>query len=214
MTLPLQIATLRGNVFFSDFQDKRIFEPFSRNVLPMSVSSGKEGIHMQDMRRKKICIIGASAVGKTSLVASYSGAVFSSGYHPTLGVRITIAVVAISERLKELVVWDIKGESEFYRINPAYLYGSDGYVLVADGTRRATLGQAMDLQTCMKDLVGDIPHVMLINKLDLDDIWEMDDALLSTIRSQVSDVYTCSARGGITIHNAIETLARRMWGVK
>jgi small GTP-binding protein len=169
---------------------------------------------MQGMRRKKICIIGASAVGKTSLVASYSGAVFNSGYQSTLGVRITRAVVAVSERLKELVVWDIKGESEFYRINPAYLYGSDGYVLVADGTRRATLNQAMDLQTCMKELVGDIPHVLLINKLDLDDIWEMDDALLSTIRSQVSDVYTCSARGGITIHNAIEALARRMWGVK
>jgi hypothetical protein len=169
---------------------------------------------MQGMRRKKICIIGASAVGKTSLVASYSGAVFSSGYQSTLGVRITRAVVAISERLKELVVWDIKGESEFYLIPPAYLYGSEGYVIVADGTRRATLDHAMDLQTRMKEIVGEIPHVLLINKADLDDIWEVDDALLSTIRPQVPDVYTCSARGGITIHNAIDTLARRMWGVK
>jgi small GTP-binding protein len=175
---------------------------------------GIKGIHMQDMRKKKICIIGASAVGKTSLVASYSGAVFSNGYQSTLGVRITRAVVAISERLKELVVWDIRGESEFYHIDPAYLYGSEGYVLVADGTRRATLDQAMVLKTRMKELVGDIPHVLLINKVDLDDIWEMDDALLSTIRPQVPDVYTCSARGGITIHNAIENLARKMWGVK
>jgi len=176
--------------------------------------AGMEGIHMQDMRRKKICIIGASAVGKTSLVAGYSGSVFSSGYQSTLGVRITRAVVAISERLKELVVWDIRGESEFYHIDPAYLYGSEGYVLVADGTRRTTLDCAIDLQTCMKELVGDIPHVLLINKVDLDDIWEIDDALLSAIRSQVPDVYTCSARGGITIHNAIENLAHRMWGVK
>jgi small GTP-binding protein len=169
---------------------------------------------MKEMRRKKICIIGASAVGKTSLVASYSGAVFSSGYQSTLGVRITRAVVAISERLKELVVWDIRGESEFYSIDPAYLYGSEGYVLVADGTRRTTLDHAMDLQTRMKELIGDIPHVLLINKKDLDDIWEVDDTLLSTIQAQVPDVYTCSARGGITLHNAIETLAHRMWGVK
>ena len=175
---------------------------------------GIKGIHMQDMRRKKICIIGASAVGKTSLVASYSGSVFSSGYQSTLGVRITRAVVAISERLKELVVWDIRGESEFYRIDPAYLYGSDGYVLVADGTRRATLDCAMDLQTRMEKIVGDIPHVLLINKLDLNDIWEVDDTLLSSIHAQVPDVYTCSAHGGITIHTAIENLARRMWGVK
>jgi small GTP-binding protein len=175
---------------------------------------GNKGIHMLGMRRKKICIIGASAVGKTSLVASYSGAVFNSGYQSTLGVRITRAVVAISERLKELIVWDIKGESEFYSIDPAYLSGTHGYVLVADGTRRATLDHAMNLQTRMKELVGEIPHVLLINKVDLDEIWEMDDALLSTIRSQVTDVYTCSARGGLTIHNAIDTLARRMWDVK
>ena len=139
---------------------------------------------------------------------------FSSGYQSTLGVRITRAIVAISERLKELVVWDIKGESEFYRIDPAYLYGSDGYVLVADGTRRTTLDHAMYLQTRMKEIVGKIPCVLLINKADLGDIWEMDDALLSTIRSQVQDVHTCSARSGLTIHNAIDTLARKMWGVK
>jgi small GTP-binding protein len=169
---------------------------------------------MQGMRRKKICIIGASAVGKTSLVASYSGALFNSGYQSTLGVRVTRAVVAISERLKELVVWDIRGESEFYSINPAYLYGSEGYVLVADGTRRTTLEQAMDLQIRMKGIAGDIPHVLLINKVDLSDIWEVDDALITAIRTQVPDVYTCSARGGITVHNAIEALARRMWGVK
>ncbi len=169
---------------------------------------------MQDVRRKKICIIGAAAVGKTSLVASYSGSVFSSGHQSTLGVRITRVVVAISERLKELVVWDIRGESEFYRIDPAYLYGSDGYVLVADGTRLATLDCAMDLQARMEKIVGDIPHVLLINKLDLNDIWEVDDAFLSSVHARVSDVYSCSAHGGITIHTAIENLARRLWGVK
>jgi hypothetical protein len=56
--------------------------------------------------------------------------------------------------------------------------------------------------------------VMLINKMDLSDIWEMDEALLSSIRAQVKGVYTCSARGGITIHTAIEALAREMWELK
>jgi small GTP-binding protein len=175
---------------------------------------GKEGIHMRNMRRKKVCIIGASAVGKTSLVATYSGAAFSSSYQSTLGVKITTAVVTISERLKELVVWDIKGESEFYRIPPVYLSGSAGCVLVADGTRRATVEHALDLRARMKEIAGEIPHVMLINKMDLSDIWEIDEALLSSIRTQVKGVYTCSARGGITIHTAIEALAREMWGLK
>ena len=66
----------------------------------------------------------------------------------------------------------------------------------------------------MMEIAGDIPHVLLINKKDLSDIWEVDEALLSSVREQVKGVYTCSARGGITIHNSMEALARQMWGVK
>jgi small GTP-binding protein len=169
---------------------------------------------MRDIRRKKVCFIGASAVGKTSLVATYSAAAFSSEYQSTLGVMITTAVVSISERLKELVVWDIKGESEFYRIPPVYLNGSSGCVLVADGTRRSTLEYALDLRSRMMEIAGEIPHVLLINKMDLTDLWEIEEDLISSVRSQVRNVYTCSARGGITIHTAMEDLAREMWGVK
>ena len=167
---------------------------------------------MQPVRRKKICMLGAAAAGKTSLVARYSGVIVTGGYQSTLGARVTRAVVTVSERLRELVVWDIKGESDFYRIPPAYLLGSDGYVLVADGTRRATVEHALDLRDRMRALTGEIPHFMLINKMDLRDVWEVDEDLLAALRTQVPGVYCCSARGGIALHNAMEALARAMWG--
>ncbi|HPS94210.1 MAG TPA: ADP-ribosylation factor-like protein [Deltaproteobacteria bacterium] len=169
---------------------------------------------MRNMQRKKVCFIGASAVGKTSLVAACSGAALPGEYESTLGVRITKAVVTTGERLKELVLWDIKGESEFYRIPPVYLAGSDGYVLVADGTRRASVEHAMELKARVGEIAGDLPHVLLITKKDLFDAWEVDEALLSSLRARGEVAYPCSARGGIGVQNAMEALARAMWGVK
>lgn len=166
------------------------------------------------MQRKKVCIIGASAVGKTSLVSFYSGKAFDSQYHSTLGARISTAAVSVRERLRELVIWDIKGETEFYHVPSSYFHGCEGCVLVADGTRPNTAGQALDMLSNLELITGEIPCVMLINKLDLHDRWEFDEVQLSFLREQIADVYTCSARGGITMQNAMETLARKMWGAK
>lgn len=169
---------------------------------------------MRNMQRKKVCFLGAAAAGKTSLVAAFSGAAPPAEYHSTPGVRVTKAVVTISERLRELVLWDIKGEGEFYRIPPVYLAGSDGYVLVADGTRRASVEHAMELRARVREIAGDLPHVLLITKKDLFEAWEVDEALLTSLRARGEVVYPCSARGGIGVQNAMEALARAMWGVK
>ncbi|HOS98065.1 MAG TPA: ADP-ribosylation factor-like protein [Deltaproteobacteria bacterium] len=168
---------------------------------------------MREAQRKKICILGAAAVGKTSLMAGYSGQAVSGDYASTLGVRITRAVVPVRGRLRELIVWDIKGESAFYRIPPEYLLGAHGCVYVADGTRRGTLERALDIRARMREIIGDIPELMLVNKLDLRDIWEVDEDQLSSLNSMGLAVHAVSAHGGLALHTAMEGLARAMWGV-
>lgn len=169
---------------------------------------------MQNLRRKKICIIGASAVGKTNIISRFSGGGFDNRYHTTLGVCITKVTVAIGGRLKELVIWDIKGECEFYKIPPAYLYGSDGYVLVADGTRASTCDYALGLRTRLRDYLGTLPHILMVNKDDLSQVWDLDQQAMAMLRRQVPSVYSVSALTGAGIHDAMDSLSREMWGVK
>lgn len=169
---------------------------------------------MQQSARKKICVLGAAAVGKSSLVADYAGGDFSAKYHSTLGARITRATVVIRERLRELVVWDIKGESEFYHIPSGYLYGCDGYVLVADGTRRATWEHALELHQRMQAMLGDIPHVLLCNKMDLEHAWELDDATLAYLQSHIPDCFVCSAFRGDGMVDAMVALGHALWRAK
>ena len=98
------------------------------------------------MIQKKVCMLGAFAVGKTSLVARYVHSIFSDKYLTTIGVKIDKKPVSLLRGEMELILWDIYGEDEFQKVRMSYLQGASAYLLVADGTRRATLEVAASLQ--------------------------------------------------------------------
>jgi len=85
--------------------------------------------------QKKICMLGAFSVGKTSLVKRYVDSVFSETYLTTVGVKIDKKVIDLSGRTVNLILWDLAGEDDINAFRMAYLRGAAGYVLVADGTR-------------------------------------------------------------------------------
>ena len=98
------------------------------------------------MMQKKVCMLGGFAVGKTSLVRRFVSNVFSDHYHTTIGVTVEKKSVIVDDRDVMLVLWDLYGEDEFQRVRDSYLRGSAGYILVMDGTRKATLDTALALQ--------------------------------------------------------------------
>jgi GTPase SAR1 family protein len=76
---------------------------------------------MSTVIKKKICMVGSFAVGKTSLVRQYVRSMFSEKYHSTVGVKIDKKSVAVDDRTVDLILWDIQGEDEFQRVHIAYL---------------------------------------------------------------------------------------------
>ena len=89
------------------------------------------------MIQKKICLLGGTAVGKTSLVARYVRNLFSDKYLSSIGVKVDKKVLTVDGADVSLVLWDIHGDDQFETIRTAYLRGTSGYLLVADGTRRS-----------------------------------------------------------------------------
>ena len=65
------------------------------------------------MIQKKICMLGAFAVGKTSLVKQYVSGIFSEKYHTTVGVKIDKKMVEVDGQSMTLILWDLHGEDEF-----------------------------------------------------------------------------------------------------
>ena len=162
------------------------------------------------MISKKICLLGSFAVGKTSLIARFVASLFSEKYHTTLGVKIDKKLVRLTNQEITLVIWDLAGEDAFQRVEEAYLRGASGYLLVADGTRRATLDTALQLQKRAQATVGVVPFHLLINKSDLVDDWDLDDHLLEELGSQRWSMLKTSAKTGAGVETAFISLAQAM----
>src|SRR3984885_8090934 len=162
------------------------------------------------MLQKKICMLGSFSVGKTSLVKRFVESIFSERYLTTVGVKIDKrGVSAGGERTQ--VLWDVLGEDEYQKIRMSYLRGASGYLLVADGTRPATLDKAMAIQEEAEKNFGPTPYVVALNKCDLTAEWEMPTEREAEIGGRaLGAVVRTSAKTGEGVELAFDSLAKAM----
>lgn len=164
------------------------------------------------MTQKKVCMLGAFAAGKTSLVSRYVRNTFSEKYLTTVGVRIERQSVRAGGRELDLILWDLHGEDEFQSVRPTYLRGASACVLVVDRTRRATLDTAFRLHEDIRATVGDVPCAYMVNKTDLEERWTVANSDVDNLRRQGSIVIATSAKTGLGVGDAFEALVRAMLG--
>jgi small GTP-binding protein len=160
--------------------------------------------------QRKICMLGGFSVGKTSLVKRYVQSVFSEAYLTTVGVKIDKKTVTLGDRTVHLILWDLAGEDDMASLRMSYMRGSAGYVLVADGTRPATLETALSLRKRVEAEYGPLPFALLINKNDLREQWAVSDADLEELRRGGWWVRSSSARTGEGVDDAFTDLASRV----
>jgi small GTP-binding protein len=160
--------------------------------------------------QKKICMLGAYGVGKTSLVSRYVHSIFSDKYQTTVGVKIDKKALTLGGQEINLVLWDLYGEDQFQRIQSFYLRGSSGYLLVADGTRPETLEVAQSIQGRAEEILGKIPFLLLVNKADLE--WRLEETKIQALREGGWDIRYTSAKTGEAVEDAFADLAHRMLG--
>ena len=162
------------------------------------------------MIQKKICMLGGFAVGKTSLVARYVRSIFSDKYLSTVGVKIDKKQVSIDGQDVQLMLWDVNGQDDYQAVQASHLRGMSGYLLVVDGTRRATLETARQLEQKAKETVGEVPFILLLNKSDLSESWEIDEQAIFKLSENGWRVFKTSAKSGDGVEKAFEMLARAM----
>ena len=157
---------------------------------------------------RKICLLGDFSVGKTSAVARYVRSTFSESYLTTVGVKVDTKVVDLVDGPSmRLVLWDIAGSSKLGQTRLNYVTGAHGFVLVADGTRRDTVSSALDLwQQATEALNAEVPAVLLVNKVDLADEWDISPELIESISRSLS-VFCTSAKTGESIEQAFAEIA-------
>ncbi len=162
------------------------------------------------MIQKKVCLLGTSGVGKTSLVAQFVHSMFSEKYLTTVGVKIDKKTVRIGAEDVMLMIWDLAGDDDFQRLQMSYLRGTSGFLLVADGTRAGTLEQVLELKARVEPSMGGAPFLLALNKADLAPQWEVDEARVASLAAEGWHVIKTSAKEGERVEEAFAELARRM----
>jgi|SRR5215475_5859776 len=164
------------------------------------------------MLQKKICMLGSFAVGKTSLVRRFVESIYSDVYQTTVGVKVDKKNVQVNGADLTLVLWDIYGEDDYQKMRWTYLRGASGYLLVAEGTRKATIDKAVSLEQRVREEVGVIPFVFALNKCDLLQDWEVDSAVEAQLADKGWNTLRSSAKTGEGVEEAFCLLARKMLG--
>ena len=157
------------------------------------------------MIQKKVCMLGATAVGKTSLVARFVSNLFSDKYHTSIGVKVDKKALRIGEEDVSLLLWDIYGDDDFQKLRTTYLRGAAGYLLVVDSTRRSSLEKAYEIKQNVEFALGPIPFVLVLNKTDLVDAWDLPsefDPNWTVVKS--------SAKTGVGVEEAFAALAAKV----
>ena len=159
---------------------------------------------------KKVCMVGPFAVGKTSLVRRFVESIFSDTYLTTIGVKISKKQIESGEDKVQLMIWDIEGVDVFTELNPSYLRGAAGVLLVLDGTRPKSVEMTTELYKVLCEHLPGVPIVGLLNKSDLKYDWKLGTSDLEEIESLGITTIDTSAKTGHNVELAFATMVEKM----
>ncbi len=159
------------------------------------------------MIQKKIGLLGAPGVGKTSLVRRFVHTLFDDKYLTTIGVKVDKKIVRVGDADVTLMLWDVAGAEEHFSVPSSYMRGAAGYLLVIDGTRPPTLECAAEIVEQLDRELGPMPFVLVLNKIDLADQWKINDADLAALTGRAHAVIRSSAKTGEGVEQAFMELA-------
>lgn len=155
-------------------------------------------------------MLGATAVGKTSLVRRFVESLFSEKYQATIGVKIDRKLVESPNGQVSLLLWDLQGEDDLARVRLSYLRGASGLIFVADGTREDTVRTAKGIQDSARETLGEVPAVLLLNKADLTEFWRVDDKFAQEHGPTGVPVLRTSAKSSDNVEAAFGKLVQLM----
>uniref|UniRef100_A0A8C5IC74 RAB31, member RAS oncogene family n=1 Tax=Junco hyemalis TaxID=40217 RepID=A0A8C5IC74_JUNHY len=167
---------------------------------------------MMAIRELKVCLLGDTGVGKSSIVCRFVQDHFDHNISPTIGASFMTKTVPCGNELHKFLIWDTAGQERFHSLAPMYYRGSAAAVIVYDITKQDSFHT---LKKWVKELKEHGPEniVMAIagNKCDLSDIREvpMKDAK-EYAESIGAIVVETSAKNAVNIEELFQGISQQI----
>jgi small GTP-binding protein len=165
----------------------------------------------------KVCIVGDSEVGKTTLVNQYLKRRFVADAQRTIGSNFFVQYVKIPEdkNMLTLQIWDLAGQPRFKWVRYAFYKGASGIVYAFDLTRKETFESLFDWKEEVESKIGVVSNILVGNKLDLlnSDNRLIDEKETNNLKESLSsyDYHETSAKIGTNVKDVFDVLALEMY---
>jgi len=168
--------------------------------------------------KKKVCLLGSFAVGKTSLIERFVYNRFDEKYLTTIGVKISQKILPPVQdpqggRLIQhtFLIWDIAALSKFDSVVLNYFRGAAGALAVADLTRPETIGDLYEFCEKFRSVCPAARFVIIGNKID---IFQQDEKTLLELKKTAArystELLLTSAKTGQQVQDAFLILSQKM----
>ena len=164
--------------------------------------------------RRKVCLLGAPGVGKTSLVRRFVEHSFVEDQQSSIAMQISKGTVDVGDISLEMMLWDPEGSEAWGQYNRSFISGASGLIFVVDATRPRTLDHLLEAQTKGRGFIGSRPAVLIVNKVDLEEDAALTKAQVDAARKLDWHIARASAKSGDRVDEAFAKLAELMVEVR
>lgn len=132
---------------------------------------------MSALQKHKVVLMGASSVGKTSIVIRFSKNSFSGGQESTIGAAFTSREVDTPDGPVSLHIWDTAGQELYRSLVPKYSHGAQAIIIVFDVTDEESFEDVTGWLNEAKSVNGPgLIFVLVGNKCDLQPTFDLKKA--------------------------------------
>ncbi|XP_062374922.1 ras-related protein Rab-23 isoform X1 [Sardina pilchardus] len=158
----------------------------------------------------KVVVVGNGAVGKSSMIQRYCKGIFTKDYKKTIGVDFLERQIIVNDEDVRLMLWDTAGQEEFDAITKAYYRGAQACVLVFSTTDRDSFEAISSWREKVEMEVGDIPTVLVQNKIDLlDDTVIKNEEAEGLAKKLKLRFYRASVKEDLNVNEVFKYLAEK-----
>lgn len=182
----------------------------------------------------KVVIVGASAVGKTSLLKRYCDGSYSENGKATIGTDFFHKTILLGQSIADVMFWDTAGQELFSRVVSSYYRGAQGLICAVDLSRPETLEtvesfiedfDAANARVITRKMDGDLttpngqdapldmPVLFVGTKSDLakSSSRECDEAIRRMARKYHATYMRVSAKEDINVTDALDAFCLSMY---
>lgn len=164
------------------------------------------------VKEVKLCLLGDSGVGKSSIALRFVHDSFKPAMESTIGASFLTKTIHVDDRIYKYQIWDTAGQEKYRALAPMYYRGAAAAIVVYDITSESSFTM---LKTWISELRkhGPVNIVLAIagNKLDLGDLKEVDSKVAQAYAESVGALFVeTSAKTAINIAALFNEISKKL----